>query len=371
MNEEKFIQLLNYPEEYMLQAGGEYELISEMSFLRSIVKYGNYEIIIYGAGVKCEYLMRWLHMENIQVKFILDGDIKKHNQKVGNCVVYHVDKIPDELKDKKYLVLVSTIYYETETKEILFNCFKNGMKEIMYPFEKQYNLAPYRYEWAYYYTHHKDELLQMFRELGDDKSREIIFEYVKTLVTNCVYRGEQEKTCKKYLEEYIPLKDECFLNIGSYIGDTIFYFIEDRKEQFEKIYAVEGDSKLYKRLSKNTSILPSDILNRIEFNNIYIDENSAKYYEDKKVTLINMDIEGMEKEVITGLSECIKKNRPVMAICAYHKPEDIVELPLTVHELVDDYKIIFRKYAPPYSNHLEHGELVMYAVPKERDIEGK
>lgn len=58
MNEERFMQMLNYPEKYMLQAGGEYELVSEMSFLKSIIKYGNYEIIIYGAGKRCEYLKR-------------------------------------------------------------------------------------------------------------------------------------------------------------------------------------------------------------------------------------------------------------------------------------------------------------------------
>lgn len=180
--------------------------------------------------------------------------------------------------------------------------------------------------------------------------------------------GGHEKTCKKYLEGYSPLKDECFLNIGSYVGDTIFYFLENRQEQFEKIYAIEGNSNLYRRLSKNLAILPSTLLNKMELNNIYLNESSAKYYEDKKVTLINMDIEGMEQEVVEGLRECIKRNRPVLAICAYHKPEDIVELPLLVYDIVNEYKIIFRKYAPPYSNHLENGELVMYAIPKEREI---
>ena len=67
MNETNFIDMLNCPQEYMLQAGGEYELISEMSFLRSIVKYKNCKIIIYGAGQRCEYLISWLKMENVPV----------------------------------------------------------------------------------------------------------------------------------------------------------------------------------------------------------------------------------------------------------------------------------------------------------------
>ena len=32
----------------------------------------------------------------------------------------------------------------------------------------------------------------------------------------------------------------------------------------------------------------------------------------------------------------------------------------------DNYEIYFRKYAAPYSNNLQNGELVMYGVPKER-----
>ena len=76
MNETNFIDMLNCPQEYMLQAGGEYELISEMSFLRSIVKYKNCKIIIYGAGQRCEYLISWLKMENVPVEFVLDRILK-------------------------------------------------------------------------------------------------------------------------------------------------------------------------------------------------------------------------------------------------------------------------------------------------------
>ncbi len=113
-------------------------------------------------------------------------------------------------------------------------------------------------------------------------------------------------------------------------------------------------------------------MGKIELHNRYLDGSNAAYFKDKKITLINMDIEGMEREVMEGLKECIEKNRPVLAICAYHKPEDIIELPLLVHKMVDEYRIVFRKYAPGYNNKLGYGELVMYAIPKEREIrEGK
>lgn len=101
MKEDIFKQMLNYPEEYMLQGGGEYQLSSEMSFLRSIVKYKKCEVVIYGGGWRCEYLMHWLNKEEIPVKFIIDSDINKHGQKIGSCTIYHPDKIPGKICEGK------------------------------------------------------------------------------------------------------------------------------------------------------------------------------------------------------------------------------------------------------------------------------
>ena len=40
-----------------------------------------------------------------------------------------------------------------------------------------------------------------------------------------------------------------------------------------------------------------------------------------------MDIEGCEYEALDGARECIKKNRPILAICAYHRRDDLLRLP--------------------------------------------
>ena len=56
-------------------------------------------------------------------------------------------------------------------------------------------------------------------------------------------------------------------------------------------------------------------------------------------TLIKMDIEGAEKEALLGAAEIIKQKKPKLIICAYHKPEDIYELPRTILKLRADYKL--------------------------------
>lgn len=69
-----------------------------------------------------------------------------------------------------------------------------------------------------------------------------------------------------------------------------------------------------------------------------------------------MDIEGAELQGLKGAKNIIVKNRPKLAICIYHKPEDILEIPLYLQSIVPDYKFYIRYY----SNH--DIETVLYAV---------
>jgi hypothetical protein len=69
-----------------------------------------------------------------------------------------------------------------------------------------------------------------------------------------------------------------------------------------------------------------------------------------------MDIEGAEKEAIIGAKNIIKQNHPKLAICVYHKPEDIYQLPQLIYEIDSSYKFTLQQY--------EDGvyDTVLYAV---------
>ncbi len=73
------------------------------------------------------------------------------------------------------------------------------------------------------------------------------------------------------------------------------------------------------------------------------------------VTFIKMDIEGAEGKALLGAERIITEQKPKLAICVYHKPEDIIELPALVLGMRPDYKIAFRHYS------LRDTETVMYA----------
>jgi hypothetical protein len=61
-------------------------------------------------------------------------------------------------------------------------------------------------------------------------------------------------------------------------------------------------------------------------------------------TFIKMDIEGAEKEALRGAKGVIKRNKPKLAICAYHKPEDVYVLPQAIMAIRDDYRFALRQH---------------------------
>lgn len=63
------------------------------------------------------------------------------------------------------------------------------------------------------------------------------------------------------------------------------------------------------------------------------------------ITFIKMDIEGSELEALKGAKETIKQFKPKLAICVYHKKEDLLEIPQYILSLNPGYKLFLRNAA--------------------------
>lgn len=69
----------------------------------------------------------------------------------------------------------------------------------------------------------------------------------------------------------------------------------------------------------------------------YISKNNIE-----KINLIKMDIEGAEQQALIGSTMVIRKHKPKLAICLYHKPSDISEIPETILNIDSSYKFDFK-----------------------------
>lgn len=76
----------------------------------------------------------------------------------------------------------------------------------------------------------------------------------------------------------------------------------------------------------------------------------------EKVTFIKLDIEGAEKEALEGAAGIIRRDRPRLAVCIYHKPEDILAIPEIILRMREDYRFYLRQYSIGFA------ETVLYAL---------
>lgn len=75
-----------------------------------------------------------------------------------------------------------------------------------------------------------------------------------------------------------------------------------------------------------------------------------------RITMIKMDVEGAELESLKGAKQTIMRDKPKLAICIYHKPEDLWEIPLYIKALVPEYRLYIRHHG------ISDCETVLYAV---------
>jgi len=171
----------------------------------------------------------------------------------------------------------------------------------------------------------------------------------------------------------IPGEHEVFVDGGVCDFKTSLDFIKWCKNNYDAIYGFEPDDVCFKktqeRIISNPEIDSSKIKmykagcwsksTNLQFisdgrggssininggNSIKVIAIDTVVPKDKRVTFIKLDVEGAELESLKGAKETIKRCRPKLAICIYHKPEDILELPSYILSLHSDYKMYIRHY---------------------------
>ena len=77
------------------------------------------------------------------------------------------------------------------------------------------------------------------------------------------------------------------------------------------------------------------------------------------VDYIKYDVEGSEKEALSGSAETIRKHSPMLLVSLYHRSEDMFVLPELVKSLNQDYSLYLRRFA-----YVPAWDLNLYAIKK-------
>lgn len=77
---------------------------------------------------------------------------------------------------------------------------------------------------------------------------------------------------------------------------------------------------------------------------------------NNKITFLKLDVEGAEYEALKGSEKLIKRYRPKLAVCIYHRKQDVWEIPELILSMNEEYKLYVRHYS------FSDAETVIYAI---------
>jgi len=182
--------------------------------------------------------------------------------------------------------------------------------------------------------------------------------------------------------------DEVFVDCGAFTGDTVEDFLRRSSSRFGRIVAIEPDPHnarlLRARLARLRRVHGRPMnarrtalgatRGRVAFDAAGTVASSAGTgLVDVRVaplddvlagvapTYIKIDVEGGERELLAGATRVFgSRPRPVAAVCLYHRPDDLWEIPLALHAMAPDHRLYLRRYSD------ECWESVCYAIPPER-----
>ncbi len=213
------------------------------------------------------------------------------------------------------------------------------------------------------------------KHLSDECSKKVFCNMLELRRTND-FRFSANVMSKKspYFDDDIFSfsKHEVFVDAGGYNANTSVQFDRVCSGKYDKIYILEPDRTMCTVAREMVKLkhlhdvvvlekgLWSDSAEKVSFisdistassrirekgsltvKTVSIDE----MFDKERVTFIKMDIEGAERQALSGSSQTIQRCHPKLAICLYHIPDDLWEIPYSLMTSYPDYRFYVRHYS--------------------------
>ena len=317
-------------------------------------------VVVYGTGNGADRVFDEFHKLGICVSAVCASDGFVRKRAFRGFEVKSISQLENELKD-----FIIVLAFASPLPQVIDNIKNLSLRhKVIMPSVPVYGESIFNKDFL---KIHLDEIEKAYSLLSDDNSREVFESIIRFQITgdlNFCFNCESTK------EEAFAIlglgKNESFLDLGAYRGDTIKEFLHYAKS-YEKIVAIEPDKRTFKKLQTFCDTLTNctPLNNAIWCNStelhfdgnkgrggsakdsgeaiksVTVDELTEKY---GKFTYLNIDVEGAEKEMLQGAKSTLQQYKPKLCMACYHRSEDIFALVNQINEINCEYKIHLRHH---------------------------
>ena len=329
-------------------------------------------LFLWGAGGLARRVYAWLAENRIALAGVFIDDRPKEpgqeSEKFHGLEVYGLEDVAQKYREFNVIVGHSQGYHMMDDLKLRYKNIRNvyaldlvvllGLEPIPYDFVVENKSA---FEWTY-------------GQFSDELSKAGYLAALNAKINNNPkYLAPYVRPDEYFCEDIIKLgSDEIFIDCGAFDGDTVTSFLSnlnDRSIQgYSAIYALEPDKTNYKKLLNKVGLMPNvhclnkgawseattlrfdssgDVASHVQDSGETVIETTTidNLLSGKRASLIKMDIEGAELEGLKGARRTISQYKPKLAVCAYHKPSDLIMLPQYIKSIVPEYNLFFRLHS--------------------------
>lgn len=354
-------------------------------------------IYIYGAGAHGKIFLKTLLDENINVLGFIDRN-HEIKQKYGFPVYREED-----IADKTVMVLISVGMISKKIKNDLTILGYTNVMDFTESVIEYPSIIHHLKAYSLWFSETEEHMINeknlniFFDLLKDEKSKNLLTQIIafrKNFNANTYVKPDDNlQYLPKDIDIFKDVKSLRFVDGGAYTGDTLKLLFEQcqiRDKPIEWIACFEPDQKnleslnieveRIKKYQAHTKILVYsnglwDKNEKLYFNSGHAASSNINISElDSTLSItgvsiddtlfhfrpnfIKLDVEGVEKKALQGAKKTIQTYHPILAVCLYHKPSDLWEIPLYIHSICNDYDLYLRVYGDMLL------ETVLYCIPK-------
>ena len=314
-------------------------------------------IVLYGTGNGADKIYARLLKENIKISGVFASSGFKKGKNFNGFTVTSYEELKSALGD-----MIILVCFGSHLDSVIENILKLEKENELYL--PDVPVCDGEIFDVFFAKKHRSELERVYALLADEQSKRVFENTVYFKLTGKSSYLTEIETERKEVFDILSLKEENYLDLGAFNGDTVAEFLEYDKN-YKSIIALEPDSRNFRKLKENTKDLENITLINSAVGesggSVYIAKNkgrgnsqSGKTVEISSLTIdeisktvcptfIKADVEGSEMSAIMGGERTIAK-KPKLHIAAYHKSEDIFAIPLRILEINPHYKIYMRKH---------------------------